>query len=92
MDYLFASTTLSIVFVVIFILQIVLIFLITWFPDWLGRVSGVELHALVPSLGYRKSCWLILFGSGRGAVISLVACHVQKFIGAFAFGIDSETL
>ena len=36
-----AATTLSIVFVVIFILQIVLI-LITWLSDWVGRVSEVE--------------------------------------------------
>ena len=90
MDYLLASTTLSIVFVAIFILQIVLILLITWFPEWL--VSGVELHALVPSLDTENDAGLFGLGRGRGAVISLVTCHVQKFIGAFAFGIDSEKL
>ena len=45
-----------------------------------------------PSLGYRKGAGSFWLGSGRAAVISLVACHVQKFIGAFALGIDSETL
>jgi hypothetical protein len=32
------------------------------------------------------------FGSGQAGVVSLFARHVQKFIGAFAFGIDSEKL
>jgi hypothetical protein len=32
------------------------------------------------------------FGSGQAAAVSLFARHVQKFIGAFAFGIDSEKL
>ena len=34
-------------FVLVFILQIVLIFLIARFADWHGRVSWVEFHALV---------------------------------------------
>ncbi len=32
------------------------------------------------------------FGSGQAGVVSLFARHVQKFIGAFAFGINSEKL
>ena len=34
-------------FVLVFVLQIVLIFLIARFADWHGRVSWVEFHALV---------------------------------------------
>lgn len=32
------------------------------------------------------------FGSGQASAISLFARHVQKLVGAFAFGIDSEKL
>ena len=71
MDRLLTSTTLNpvnallIVFVPIFILQL-LLFLITWFPDWPGRVSRVELHALVHFIEIQKKV-LPHSGLGRGA-------------------------
>jgi phage-related holin len=61
-----AATTLSIVFVVIFILQIVLI-LITWLSDWVGRVSGVELHVRVSFIGIPKKLMAhSVLGRGAG--------------------------
>ena len=44
---------LFIFFVLVFVLQIVVIFLIAWFADWLGRISRVEFHALVLFIGIR---------------------------------------
>ena len=70
-----------------------------------NRLFGVLLAAALVALGVlaflyyertklitEKGAGSFWFGSGGAAVISLLACHVQKFIGAFAFGIDSETL
>ena len=48
-------------------------------------------RALQPRLGVLPRCGRLLRLEPRG-IVSMLTCDIQKFVRAFAFGIDSEAL
>ena len=64
---------LFIFFVLVFVLQIVVIFLIAWFADWLGRILGSSFMLWSSSLGYER----LIFTLHHGVLVLTPGQHFR---------------